>query len=70
MGNLIKVCCLVVPTGDTLWFENKNMKEIIEAWKEQNPEFSGTKCSIGAVVITMPKEKYNQIPATNRFIWP
>lgn len=61
----IEVICLVLPTGETLWFEaergNKYLQQIIEKWKLEHPEFCDTSCSMGAVHITMPKYIYVEI---------
>jgi hypothetical protein len=63
----IEVVCLVMPTGENLWFEaakgHDYMIQVIDRWKAEHPEFVDTLCNMGAVHITMPREKYAAIGA-------
>lgn len=71
---LIMATCLVVPSGETMWIRTDKgrdyLMKVIEAWKEQHPEYDDTKCTMGCVEIMMPLEKYNAIQTTNGFSWP
>lgn len=72
---LLSVAVLVLPTGETLWMESEQykpgyMRKVIQAWKEQHPEFDGKKCSMGTVEIKMPLSQYKNIQATSGFDWP
>lgn len=73
----VEVVCLALPTGDNLWFEAAKgqdyMRQVIDKWKADHPEFTNTPCNMGAVHITMPREKYTAIGAhfgPGCFVWP
>lgn len=73
----VEVVCLVLPTGENLWFEadkgHDYMRLVIDKWKADHPEFVDTPCNMGAVHITMPREKYTAIGAhfgPGCFVWP
>ncbi len=73
----VEVVCLVLPTGENLWFEAAKgqdyMRQVIDKWKSEHPEFTDTPCNMGAVHITMPRAKYNAIGAHfghGCFVWP
>jgi len=63
----VQVVCLVLPTGENLWFQaakgHEYMCQIIDKWKAEHPEFTDTPCNLGAVHITMPRDKYTAIAA-------
>jgi len=72
---LLSVAVLVLPTGEALWMESEKynpgyMEKVIQAWKDQHPDFDGSKCSMGAVEIKMPLSQYKAIQTTNSFSWP
>ena len=73
-GELISALCLVTPDGCAHWFESNKgrvyVEQVISAWKEQNPEYENTMCTMGVIEIRMPKERFNKIPANNEFDWP
>lgn len=65
---IIEVCCVVLPTAETLWFKTKGkskdyLRELLRQWRKQHPEFDGTECSSGAVLIHMPENNYRAIQA-------
>lgn len=73
MKGLINVTILCLPTGEALWMDCKTpeyLKEVISEWKKQHPEFKETKCSMGAVQITMPESVYKTIQTNDTFNWP
>lgn len=63
----IEAICIALPTGDNLWFEIDSddgyLNKVIKKWNDEHPEFKDTPCTYGAIVITMPKEKYIAIGA-------
>lgn len=73
----VEVVCLVLPTGENLWFEAAKgqdyMRQVIDKWEAEHPEFTDTPCNMGAVHITMPMAKYTAIGAhfgPGCFVWP
>lgn len=65
---LIVVCCVVLPTGESLWFEagenpEDYLQKVLSKWKAEHPEFEDTDATIGTVFIKMPKDKYIAIGA-------
>ena len=68
----IMVTCCVFPSGETLWFETKGdyLRKVVAAWKDKHPEYQDTGCTMGAVEIRMPIEKFCAISATNSIEWP
>lgn len=73
----VEVVCLVLPTGENLWFEAAKgqdyMRQVIDKWKSEHLEFQDTPCNMGAVHITMPKDRYIAIGAhfgPGCFVWP
>ncbi len=76
IAEFVEVVCLVLPTGENLWFEAAKgrdyMCQVIDKWKGEHPEFLNTPCNMGAVHITMPSEKYIAIGAhlgPRCFVW-
>jgi len=76
-NEFVEVVCLVLPTGKNLWFEAEKghdyMRQVIDKWKSEHPEFADTPCNMGAVHITMPRDKYIEIGAAfgpGEFVWP
>ena len=72
----VEVVCIVVPTGENFWLEAAKgqgyMRQVIDKWKVDHPEFEGTPCNMGAVHITMPRDKYTAIGAhfgPGCFVW-
>lgn len=72
MERFINVVCLALPTGETLWWEARRKdgkplydygRSVFEKWWSEHPEFNGTPCNMGMVVITMPREKFLAIGA-------
>jgi len=63
----VDVVCMVLPTGENLWFEAAKgrdyMSQVIDKWKAEHTEFADTPCNMGAVHITMPRDKYIAIGA-------
>ena len=77
MSEFIEVVCLVLPTGEALWFKASQgsdyLKKVLDKWKAEHPKFAKTPCSAGAVHITMPYDKYLAIGAHSgpgSFEWP
>ena len=64
---IIEVCCLIVPSGESLWFEADQGQEyamrVLDKWKADNREYQGAGCTSGLVVIKMPKKQYQVIAA-------
>ena len=63
--NLLRVTCLVLPTGKVLWFESDNSyaASVVEKWKEENPEFNKAPYTLGLVEVIMKKTDYIAIGA-------
>ena len=73
--NIISVICCIVPSGCVLWLKAEECKEnyinkVIDAWKEQNPEYTSDKITGGFIEVRMPEEDYNSIATTNEITWP
>jgi hypothetical protein len=59
----MEVICLVLPSGQTIWLDAKEADEVdvnklVREWFNKNPGYGNTPCSLSAVKITMPRDKY------------
>jgi hypothetical protein len=57
------VICLVLPSGQTIWLDAEEVDEVdvnklVREWFSKNSVYRNTPCSLSAVKITMPKDKY------------
>jgi hypothetical protein len=57
------VICLVLPSGQTIWLDAEEVDEVdvnklVGEWFSKNSVYRNTPCSLSAVKITMPKDKY------------
>jgi hypothetical protein len=69
----INVCCIALPTGETLWFRDYSddyLRQVIAMWTAEHQDLADTGCTIGCVIISMPEERFNAVPATNSFAFP
>lgn len=65
---VIDVSVCVFPDGTTYWMKDANQESIekaLDRFKDKNKQFRHTDCTAGVVMISMPEESYNKIPATN-----
>jgi hypothetical protein len=67
MSEIIEVYCLALPSGKNLWFEKSKgeeyLKEVLDKWKKENPEYVNGIYTSGAIIIKMPKDSYIAIGA-------
>jgi hypothetical protein len=59
----MEVICLVLPSGETIWLDAEEVDEVdvnklVLEWFSKNSVYRNTPCSLSAVKITMPKDKY------------
>lgn len=74
----VEVICIALPSGETLWMEKDGQPEgyladVLSKWKSEHPEYEGTGCTAGAVVIKMPRDKYMSkecVCGPGSFEWP
>jgi hypothetical protein len=71
------VICLVLPSGQTIWFDAAEADEVdvnklVREWFNKNPGYGNTPCSLSAVKITMPRDKYLSVAfiASSAFAQP
>ena len=65
MNDIIDVVCLVLPSGENLWFEPKGdyLSAVFGKWTKENPEYADSGCTCEAVAIKMPRKDYIAIGA-------
>lgn len=68
--DLIDVVCCAFPTGEVFWLKAESCKEgyidkVVESWLDKNPDYKEV-TTAGFVQITMPKQDYLSIEATNK----
>ena len=65
MPEYINALCLAFPNGQALWIEadREYMEKVIQRWKDDNPEYDGMDCTMGAVQIRMFKHDFKNINA-------
>ena len=57
------VICLVLPSGETIWLDAEetyevDVNELVREWFSKNSVYRNTPCSLSAVKIKMPRDKY------------
>jgi len=74
VSDIVEVVCICLPNGTNLWCEaergNEYIGKVMDKWKSEHPEYVGTGCDCGFVIVHMPRKDYRAIEVNNSFDWP
>lgn len=72
-SEIVDVVCLVLPSGETLWIEQfkgeSYLRKVIDKWKMEHPEFKDVRLTMGCVLISMPRDRFELVPVGS-FVFP